>query len=183
MSASILAGWPMGLLSWLVAAGRDTISQIVIVWMIASAIGLCGLHHAVLGSTKFWRACLLRCNLTVADYAHFFFWTTLGNGIGGPLFVALLKTHPRQLTASPAHQAGRNTMPQSSSMLARHTPAVKEVHIVWLDRGAGLRWRFRLHHGRHAAQHRRRRAGKLFQGCPRCICTIRSWPTRWAKSS
>ena len=31
--SAILAGWLMGLLSWLVAAGRDTISQIVIVWL------------------------------------------------------------------------------------------------------------------------------------------------------
>ena len=32
--SGLLAGWLMGLLSWLVAAGRDTISQIVLIWLI-----------------------------------------------------------------------------------------------------------------------------------------------------
>src|SRR4051812_33587717 len=37
--SGLLAGWLMGLLSWLVAASRDTISQIVLTWLIASVIG------------------------------------------------------------------------------------------------------------------------------------------------
>ena len=37
--SAVLAGWLMGLLSWMVTAG-DTISQIVIVWMVTTAIGL-----------------------------------------------------------------------------------------------------------------------------------------------
>jgi formate/nitrite transporter FocA (FNT family) len=40
--SAVLAGWLMGLLSWMVVAGRDTISQIVIVWMVTTAIGLGG---------------------------------------------------------------------------------------------------------------------------------------------
>ena len=50
--SGLLAGWLMGLLSWVVAAGRDTISQIVIVWMVPSAIGSADLHHAILGSVE-----------------------------------------------------------------------------------------------------------------------------------
>ena len=38
----------MGLLSWLVAAGRDTIAEIVIVWLIEAAIGFAA------GITLFW---------------------------------------------------------------------------------------------------------------------------------
>ena len=38
--SGVLAGWLMGLLSWLVAAAADTISQIVLVWLIATVIGL-----------------------------------------------------------------------------------------------------------------------------------------------
>lgn len=37
----VLAGWLMGLMSWLITAARDTISQIILVWIIAAAIGLC----------------------------------------------------------------------------------------------------------------------------------------------
>ena len=36
--SAALAGWLMGLLSWLVAACRDTISQIVIVLLVATSI-------------------------------------------------------------------------------------------------------------------------------------------------
>ena len=40
--SGVLAGWLMGLRSWLVAAGRDTISQIVMVWLVTTAIGFAG---------------------------------------------------------------------------------------------------------------------------------------------
>src|SRR5262249_52614159 len=46
--SGLLAGWLMGLLSWLVAAGRDTISQIVLVWLVTAAIGFGHLHHGSL---------------------------------------------------------------------------------------------------------------------------------------
>jgi formate/nitrite transporter FocA (FNT family) len=44
LMSGILDGWLMGLLSWLVAASRDTISQIVLTWLIASVIGYTQLH-------------------------------------------------------------------------------------------------------------------------------------------
>ncbi|WP_157862514.1 formate/nitrite transporter family protein [Nitrosococcus halophilus] len=46
--SGILAGWLMGLLSWLVKATTDTISQIFIVWLVTSAIGLGHLPHCIL---------------------------------------------------------------------------------------------------------------------------------------
>ena len=50
--SGILAGWLMGLLSWLVAAGRDTISQIVIVWLVTTTIGIGHLHHSILAGQR-----------------------------------------------------------------------------------------------------------------------------------
>ena len=47
--SAILAGWMMGLLSWLVAAGRDTISHLALVWLITWSIGFAGLHHVIAG--------------------------------------------------------------------------------------------------------------------------------------
>lgn len=44
--SGVLAGWLMGLLSWLVAASRDTIGQIFIVALVTTAIGIAHLHHA-----------------------------------------------------------------------------------------------------------------------------------------
>jgi formate/nitrite transporter FocA (FNT family) len=94
--SAVLAGWLMGLLSWVVAAGRDTISQIVIVWMVTAAIGLGHLHHAVLGSVEVLAGVFASRGASLGDFGHFLLWTTLGNIIGGSFFVALLKyTHAR----------------------------------------------------------------------------------------
>ncbi len=89
--SAVLAGWLMGLLSWLVAASRDTISQIALVWLIATVIGLGRLHHVVVGSVEVLAGLFAGQGVTAADYAHFLFWTTLGNVVGGSVFVALIK--------------------------------------------------------------------------------------------
>lgn len=72
-------------------ASRDTISQIVIVALITTSIGLAHLHHVVVGSIEVLTALLVGEGVTLADYGHFLLWTTLGNAIGGPVFVALFK--------------------------------------------------------------------------------------------
>jgi formate/nitrite transporter FocA (FNT family) len=87
----IFAGWLMGLLTWLVAASRDTVSQIVLVWLIATSIGFGGLAHVVLGSVEVLAAVFAGQGVTLGQYAHFLGWTTLGNIVGGTLFVALIK--------------------------------------------------------------------------------------------
>lgn len=87
----LLAGWLMGLLSWLVAAGRDTTSQIIIVWLITGALGLGHLPHVVVGTTEVLAGVILLEEITVGDFGHFLVWTTLGNTIGGVIFVALIK--------------------------------------------------------------------------------------------
>lgn len=88
--SGVLAGWLMGLLSWLVAASRDTISQIVIVWLVTAAIGLGHLHHSILGSVEVLASVFSGFH-TLGDFVHFLFWATLGNAVGGPVFLALLK--------------------------------------------------------------------------------------------
>jgi len=90
--SGILAGWLMGLLGWLVAAGRDTISQIVIVWLITAAIGLGHLHHSILGSVEVLAGMFVSSEVTMRDFGHFLLWASVGNATGGPLFLALLKT-------------------------------------------------------------------------------------------
>jgi formate/nitrite transporter FocA (FNT family) len=89
--SAVLAGWLMGLLSWLVAAARDTISQIVLVWIIATVIGLTGLPHVVVGSVEVLAGLYSRQGVEVGDYGRFLLWTTLGNALGGSFFVALIK--------------------------------------------------------------------------------------------
>ncbi len=89
--SAVLAGWMMGLLSWLVAAGRDTISQIFIVWLITAAIGFGHLHHSIVGTVEVLAGLFSGQGITLLDYGHFIVWTTLGNVIGGVFFVALIK--------------------------------------------------------------------------------------------
>lgn len=89
--SGILAGWLMGLLSWLVTASRDTISQILFVWLITSTIGLCHLHHVVIGSAEVLAGVFAGEKVTAGMYLVFMVWATIGNIAGGVFFVALLK--------------------------------------------------------------------------------------------
>lgn len=89
--SAVLAGWMMGLLSWLVAAGRDTISQIFVVWLVTTAIGLGRLHHSIVGTVEVLAGIFAGQGITFADFGHFLLWTTIGNSIGGVVFVAVIK--------------------------------------------------------------------------------------------
>jgi formate/nitrite transporter FocA (FNT family) len=89
--SGVLAGWLMGLLSWLVAASRDTIGQIFLVALVTTAIGLCHLHHSIVGTAEVLAGVFSGRGATMADFGKFLLWATLGNILGGVLFVALIK--------------------------------------------------------------------------------------------
>jgi formate/nitrite transporter FocA (FNT family) len=99
---ALLAGWLMGLLSWLVAAARDTISQIAVTWMIGAVIGFAHLPHAVAGSVEVLVGVFAGQGAGLADYGHFLLWSALGNAVGGPLFVAIIKYGHAVTEAEPA---------------------------------------------------------------------------------
>ncbi|HEY4561537.1 MAG TPA: formate/nitrite transporter family protein [Thermoanaerobaculia bacterium] len=89
--SAVLAGWLMGLLTWLVAASRDTIGQIFIVSLVTTAIGIAHLHHAVVGAAEVLAGVFSGQGATWPDFAKFLLWATLGNILGGVFFVALIK--------------------------------------------------------------------------------------------
>jgi formate-nitrite transporter family protein len=89
--SGVLAGWLMGLASWLVAAGRDTISQIVLIWLFTATIGFGHLHHSVLGTAEVLGGIFAGAGTTLVELGHSQLWATLGNALGGVVFVALLK--------------------------------------------------------------------------------------------
>lgn len=91
LGSGILAGWLMGLLSWLVTSSQDTLSRIVIITLITSVIGIGGLHHSIVGSIEVFTASLTSIEITWKDYLHVQIWATLGNIIGGVVFVAFVK--------------------------------------------------------------------------------------------
>ena len=109
--SGVLAGWLMGLLSWLVAAGRDTVSQIVLVWIVATAIAFANLHHCVLGAVEVLAGVFADEGLVLADYGRFLLWATLGNIVGGVFFVAFLKYGQARPGAQAASASDRNPFP------------------------------------------------------------------------
>ncbi len=88
--SSTLAGWLMGLLSWLVSAGRETISQVLFVWLITSVIGFSHLHHSITGTVEVLLGIFSSPEVAVQDFAYFLLWTTLGNAAGGVIFAVLI---------------------------------------------------------------------------------------------
>jgi len=91
LPSGILAGWLMGLLSWLVTSSQETISRIVIITLITTVIGIGGLHHCIVGSIEVFTGLISSDQITLRDYAHVQIWSTLGNIIGGVVFVAFVK--------------------------------------------------------------------------------------------
>ena len=89
--SGVLAGWLMGLLSWLVAASRDTISQVFMVWLVTFVIGLAHLHHSVAGSAEVLAGVFSGQGATAGDFLRFLSASTLGNAVGGIVFVAVIK--------------------------------------------------------------------------------------------
>ncbi len=89
--SAILAGWVMGLLSWLVAASKDTISRIVIIFILMAALSFTGLHHSIVGSVEVFAGMLTSPSISFPDYLVFESVALLGNAFGGVVFVALLK--------------------------------------------------------------------------------------------
>lgn len=89
-TSGVLAGWLMGLVTWLSAASRDTVSQVLFVVIVTSVIGFGPFHHSILGTTEVLAAMFLGQGVTFGEYGHFLLWTTAGNVVGGGVFVGLL---------------------------------------------------------------------------------------------
>ena len=90
LGSGILAGWMMGLLSWLVSAAQETVSRIIVVWLVTAAIGVAGLHHCILGTVEVLTSVFLGVH-SLQDYGHFLLWASVGNAAGGVIFVAVIK--------------------------------------------------------------------------------------------
>lgn len=101
--SAVMAGWMMGLLSWLVTAARDTISQIFFVWLVTTAIGLLHFHHSIAGTVEVLAGAFVSPRIGALDYARFMLWTVPGNAVGAVFFVAIIKyAHGIRQAAEPA---------------------------------------------------------------------------------
>jgi len=89
--SAMLAGWLMGLLSWLLTAAKESISRIVVVFIITGALAFVGLHHSIVGNIEVFAGLITSSKITTMDYLSFQGIALLGNAIGGSFFVAILK--------------------------------------------------------------------------------------------
>lgn len=87
--SAVIAGWLMGLATWLAAASRDTIGRLVFVLLVTAMIGFGPFHHSILGTTEVLSG-MVFAGVTVGQFGWFLLWTTLGNVVGGGVFVGLL---------------------------------------------------------------------------------------------
>lgn len=94
--SAIIAGWLMGLLSWLVASSQETISRLVIIVLITTTIGIGGLHHSIVGSIEVFAGLLTDSTISIMDYLSFEAIAILGNVLGGVFFVAIIKYGQRR---------------------------------------------------------------------------------------
>lgn len=89
--SALLAGWLMGLVSWLVAAAQETISRVFFVWLITFVIGFAHLPHSIAGNIEVLLGLFGTSDVGIMEYGRFLAVATVGNAVGGTIFVALLK--------------------------------------------------------------------------------------------
>ncbi|WP_121665398.1 formate/nitrite transporter family protein [Mesonia aquimarina] len=89
--SAILAGWLMGLLSYMITSAKRTLSYITIIYMVTGVLALTGLHHSIVGNIEVFAGLLLSPEISLVDYFSFLFIALIGNAIGGVVFVALIK--------------------------------------------------------------------------------------------
>lgn len=87
----IFAGWLMGLLAWLLTSARSITGKVFLVWMVAATIGMLHLPHSIAGNVEVLFGLLSSSSVTIADYVSFLFLATIGNALGGTIFVGLVK--------------------------------------------------------------------------------------------
>jgi len=96
--SSIMAGWLMGMLSWLLTSAQDTFSRVVMIFLVTFLISIAGLHHCIVGSIEVFMAFFGEANkITWVEFLKFQGLATLGNIIGGVFLVAIVKyAHSRR---------------------------------------------------------------------------------------
>jgi formate/nitrite transporter FocA (FNT family) len=86
----VVGGWLVALTPWLIAASRDTVSQILFIWAVTFLIPVSGLTHCIAGSSEVLMSVFAHKISWIDYFGTFLLPTTLGNIIGGVFLVALL---------------------------------------------------------------------------------------------
>ena len=91
LASAIVAGWLMGLLTWLLNSTMNSLTRVVLIVMITGVIGFGGFHHSIVGNIEVFGAFLHSSEISFLDYLWFLLLALLGNSIGGAIVVGLFK--------------------------------------------------------------------------------------------
>jgi len=86
----VVGGWLVAFVVWLVAASRDTISQLFFIWAPVFLIPATGLVHCIAGSSEVLISVFVGETSFGEFLGGFLVPATLGNAVGGVVLVALL---------------------------------------------------------------------------------------------
>jgi formate/nitrite transporter FocA (FNT family) len=87
---AIWAGWLIALMAWLIASTRNTMAQLVLVWLTTAPIAAFGFKHSIAGATEaFYRAIVGDATWSAMIF-RFEIPAILGNIVGGVVLVAML---------------------------------------------------------------------------------------------
>lgn len=89
--SAVTAGWLMGVLTWLLSSIVNSITRVLIIFMITAIIGFGGFHHSNVGNIEVFGGLLYSDGISVLDYLRFLALALVGNGMGGAIVVALFK--------------------------------------------------------------------------------------------
>lgn len=90
LTGGAIAGWLMALLSWIHTSVSDSISRLFVITICTFPIGFAHLPHCVAGNIEVIAGMLAGAPITIGQWAQFLALTTIGNVIGGVVFVTLL---------------------------------------------------------------------------------------------
>jgi formate/nitrite transporter FocA (FNT family) len=90
MIRSVMAGWLVALLAWLLASTLDSLAQMTLIWLTTAPIAWLGFRHSIVGAVEaFYR--VFAGSASIADMTgKFIVPAVIGNTIGGVVLVALL---------------------------------------------------------------------------------------------
>lgn len=87
---AIWAGWLIALMAWILAAARDTTSQILVIWLTTAPIAAFGFKHSIAGASEaFYRAWIGDASWSTM-LLSFELPALVGNIVGGVVLVAMV---------------------------------------------------------------------------------------------
>jgi formate/nitrite transporter FocA (FNT family) len=87
--SGVIGGWIIALMAWIVSGSSWTISQIVVIWTLTVVVGMGHFAHCIASSGEILSA-VFSGFVSSGVYAHWLAFATMGNIVGGVIFVTLI---------------------------------------------------------------------------------------------